>query len=253
MGNNHTRVNDHNNEQIENAETGAQTIEDAAHPDNKPLKHDGWSDIREKKRHCTDCLCFLLIIASWIALTIIGFCTTGILESNTIPSGNPIRLTNAIDFNGNICGYSKSVKSKHYGYYLPSGLNVACVQKCPIQTNISTFICINEPISNLANSNLTLAIQYTIDGVCMYQLKTKTFLNRCIPDTNTDSAADSFALASTQSSNNSASSIKIVYKFGLSKSNWFYKFAMDIYNLRAYVFGFGIGVATGKYIYILYC
>jgi hypothetical protein len=32
---------------------------DKDHPDNKKLSSEGWSNLRERKRHCTDCLCLV--------------------------------------------------------------------------------------------------------------------------------------------------------------------------------------------------
>lgn len=213
---------------------------DSNHPDNKPLKHEGWSDIREKKRHCTDCLFLLLLIGAWIAMTVVGFLTTGLLESNRIKVGNPARLTNAMDHDGRICGYDSGVASKPYGYYLPEGLTAACVASCPSSTDVNQFICISDSRTVDANANLTHAVQYILHGECMYQIKTRTFLNRCLPDTSTSDAATAFAVAAV----NQTLSSNYAYSFGLSHQGWFYTFAMDIYNLRGYVFGFGIGIAT---------
>lgn len=32
---------------------------DKEHPDNKKLSSEGWQSLRERKRHCTDCLCLV--------------------------------------------------------------------------------------------------------------------------------------------------------------------------------------------------
>lgn len=69
---------------------------------------------------CTDCFFLLLLIASWIGMSFIGLIVTGVIDSDSLQKGNPARLTNAIDLNGDICGYSPGVKSKKYAYYLPS-------------------------------------------------------------------------------------------------------------------------------------
>ena len=45
------------NEQEHATETESES--DKKHPDNKKMSGDGWTDIREKKRGCTDCLCLV--------------------------------------------------------------------------------------------------------------------------------------------------------------------------------------------------
>lgn len=32
---------------------------DKTHPDNKKFSGEGWQDLSEKKRHCTDCMCLV--------------------------------------------------------------------------------------------------------------------------------------------------------------------------------------------------
>jgi hypothetical protein len=57
-----------------------------------------------------------------VALTIIGLIVTGVIEpeQNTIiEKGNPLRLVNAIDYKGQLCGSDSGVANKRYGYYLP--------------------------------------------------------------------------------------------------------------------------------------
>ncbi len=59
------------------------------------------------------------MIAAWFAMTVIGFVATGAIKDDNLPAGNPNRLTNAMDYNGDICGFHDGVKSKKYAYYLP--------------------------------------------------------------------------------------------------------------------------------------
>lgn len=61
----------------------------------------------------------LLIIASWVVMTVVGFCATGIFKSPQIPAGYPNRLIYSTDYEGSICGHSPGVEDKSYGYYLP--------------------------------------------------------------------------------------------------------------------------------------
>ena len=74
------------------AQTGTQGAADDNHPDNKKLSGEDWTDLKERKRPCcTDCLCLLLLIICWIIMTVIGFCSIGILQSDKIKVGNPNR------------------------------------------------------------------------------------------------------------------------------------------------------------------
>lgn len=61
----------------------------------------------------------LLLLAMWVGMTFVGLVSLGAIEDDNLRAGNPYRLTNAMDYNGNICGYDSSVKNKKYGYYLP--------------------------------------------------------------------------------------------------------------------------------------
>jgi hypothetical protein len=55
------------------------------------------------KRRTTDILFFILIVAMWICMSIVG----GI----AVRDGNPYRLIAPIDENGSLCGISASVKN----------------------------------------------------------------------------------------------------------------------------------------------
>lgn len=73
--------------------------------DNKPLKHEGWDDIKKKSRGFTDCFFFILLIINWIVTTGIGFVALGYVPTPYLKPGNYHRLTNALDYNGKLCGY----------------------------------------------------------------------------------------------------------------------------------------------------
>jgi hypothetical protein len=68
----------------------------------------------------------LLLIAVWVAMTFVGFVVTGVIQDSHLQKGNPYRLTNPIDYNGNLCGFDSGLHSKKYAYYLP-GLTGECV------------------------------------------------------------------------------------------------------------------------------
>lgn len=223
---------------------------DANHPDNKKLEHEGWDDLRKKKRHSTDCLCLLLIIAVWIAMTIVGFIVTGVFPNDNLQKGNPNRLINAIDINGDICGVSKEVDTLPYGYYLPN-FQVVCVSHCPKNNNFEEFICRYEDQDD-ADDDVATGYQLVADRQCMYQVKTLPFINRCFPDTDVnDAKQDAQDVAEFY---NVTSKIKFEYEVPNVGTKWFTDFLGDLIVLQGYIFGFGIGVAvfiSFIYLYVL--
>ena len=72
------------------------------------------------------------------------FAALGWIDSEEIPRGNPYRLINAIDWNGQLCGFGADVKGKNYAYYMASG-EAVCVKKCPSKTDYNAFVCKNDP------------------------------------------------------------------------------------------------------------
>jgi choline transporter-like protein 2/4/5 len=223
----------------------------ADHPDNKKLEHAGWNDIKEMKRGCTDCPCILLLIAAWVAMTIIGLIAIGAVEDPHLRSGNPARLTHAMDYEGNICGFSEGLKSKKYGYYLPDQTAV-CVSKCPSQTSFEKFVCQYDLQASVdSDSTNGLGNIYVMTRSCMYHIETKPYINRCVPTADTFQAAADFADTAFSGQNVTSPS----YQTASEKSaSWFSDFLGDLYSLRGYIFGFGIAVTVGiafTYLYIL--
>lgn len=51
-------------------------------------------------------------------MTFIGLIAIGAIQDPRLRSGNPVRLTNAMDYEGNLCGFTSGYGSKKYGYYL---------------------------------------------------------------------------------------------------------------------------------------
>jgi hypothetical protein len=83
---------------------------------------------------------------------------------------------------------------------------------------------------------------------CMYQIKTKEYINRCLPDMNVNSALSS---AQDAAGNTTVTS---TYEAANDGKQWFNNFLSDIYTLQGYIFGFGLGFSTGVaflYLYVL--
>jgi hypothetical protein len=121
---------------------------------------------------------------------------------------------------------------------------VVCVDKCPSVTNYTSFIC-QYNVSEAANSNVALGYLYLAQQKCMYEIETAPLLNRCIPKL---SAVASASIAANYSAEAGvivpASDITYASSFG-ENSGFFSLFLANLYNLRGYIFGFGIGVTVG--------
>lgn len=52
------------------------------------------------------------------AMTMLGFVVTGVIESDKLDKGDPMLLTNGIDYEGRICGATSGVKKKSNAYYM---------------------------------------------------------------------------------------------------------------------------------------
>ena len=135
-------------------------------------------------------------------MTIVGFIVCGVIHDDRLQEGNPYRLTNAIDYDGNICGIDSGVKNKDYAYYMPD-TSVVCVDDCPTQNNYQKFICrydLQEAADEDTPQAQVDAWENVNNGKCMYEIKTVTILNRCFPDTNIDEAFQGAKNASSSSS-----------------------------------------------------
>lgn len=57
----------------------------------------------------------------WVAMTIVGFIACGVINDPRLPKGNPKKLVNPIDYQGNVCGVDSSVENNQYAYYFADG------------------------------------------------------------------------------------------------------------------------------------
>jgi hypothetical protein len=159
-------------------ETEGKDPDNTDHPDNKTLKGEPWQedgDIRQKKdRSCTDFLCVILIVVAWIAMTVIGMIVLGVVENDKLKEGNPERLISAIDYDGNICGYSPGFEDLTLGYYLPDTTAV-CIKECPLEADYEKFYCKYEfqAVVDAANDAGITGLNYMAENSCMPYLKTK--------------------------------------------------------------------------------
>lgn len=201
-------------------------------------KHEGWEDIKDKKRGCTDILLLLMLIASWVAMTGVGLVVTGFVKDKNLPAGNPRRLINSIDYDGRICGYDTAVADKPLGYYMLDK-SIVCIKECPATSNTALYYC---------QDNVTGSYAAVAENKCMYHVASSNMLNRCI------SSADVNALAVTAQAAESGSPAKLASYGSDTSDDWFSQTLGDLYDNSAVIFGIGLGVANliaFLYLYIL--
>ena len=100
---------------------------------------DGNGSIKEKERGCTDIFFVLLLLGCWFAMTLLGFCAIGWIESDSIKAGNPNRLVRATDYLGQVCGVDDAVKDLDKAYYFFTGA-VVCINKCPTKVSVTSHV-----------------------------------------------------------------------------------------------------------------
>lgn len=84
-----------------------------------------------EERRTTDVLYLLILIATWVAMTILG--------AISIQNGDINRLINPYNNEGQFCGVTEAVEDKPYMYYvsLKTGMG-NCVKSCPTETADAT-------------------------------------------------------------------------------------------------------------------
>ena len=208
------------------------------------LVHEGWVDIRDKHRGCTDVLFLLVLLCTWFAMTIIGLIVTGCIKSPTLPIGNPYRLVNSVDYTNRICGFNDGLKQLPYGYYLPDQTSV-CVASCPSTTDYTKFVCKYE-LQSAVDQDKTklLGFYYLARSQCMYLVKTSVVLNRCLPVVDTGMVAKTFIRQLNLTGTNATSATRAVYPTGSSSSNYVSAFWADVLVLIQVIAPLGLGMST---------
>lgn len=195
------------------------------------------------ERRTTDGLFLIILIAAWVAMTIIGI-TSG-------KNGDPKLLIAPYSDDGSICGYSANVLNKPYLFYVSGGLGV-CQESCPsyaigtaplktatpvienyvcltwFTTEMSAYpsatfasliqsnpLCWDSTTNQFQNSNLACP--------CNIKYDSKSLFNRCAMVVN---------LSGVDSENpTSKDQLKMFFS--------------DVITARAIIFGFGFGIALG--------
>lgn len=117
-----------------------------------------------EQRHTTDPLCFLMIVALWVVMTIVG----GI----AIKGGDPNLLLSPFDYQGNICGITSGYTNVPYFYsVLTYGAGV-CTSKCPTANppansiNPNDYICLNTIAQYGTTGGTNAALGEFIESAC---------------------------------------------------------------------------------------
>ena len=190
----------------------------------------------------------IVLIAVWFIMTVVGLVALGAIDGgDSLKSGEIEKLIAPIDYDGRLCGYRSEVKDKKYGYYLLSGA-VVCVDDCPKTTDFEKFICLKDDEFNGDANSTTGWIQIKYKK-CLYEIKSKPVLNRCIFDSDSvnKTELESKALKnnpSLSSTNFLADLIADPFGDEDNSSTFVSAFVGDIYNFQGVIFGFGIGVAV---------
>ncbi len=111
------------------------------------------------KRSCTDILMLILLICSWIAMTIVG--------KQALDRGDPYRLLGPINSMGQVCGYEEGTyDTPNFYTVMESGLG-SCVRDCfdydadPTSTDPDDYVCLSIPFvpvdKTLLQSYISLA------------------------------------------------------------------------------------------------
>lgn len=221
-------------------------------------KHEGWTDIKDKKRHTTDFILTIMLIAMWVAMTGIGLVVTGLIKDDNLDAGKPELLINSMDYDGRICGVDTGVEDKPNAYYMLD-TSVVCVKECPSAAVYGSFICkdnFDPPSTEL------VGYQNVYSRNCMFHITTTSVVNRCIPSGDLAKEAEDAntyaTILATNANDNDLNAALTATPLTIpgvnSGDNWFSNMLSDIYDNRAVVFGVGLGLANVVaflYLYIL--
>ncbi|CAM9698239.1 unnamed protein product [Ectocarpus sp. 4 AP-2014] len=169
-----------------------------------PPEFDG--PVRERK--CTDIIFTLAIIIMWITMTAVGI--------SSVQQGDVRELLAPTDYEGNLCGFDDGYEDLGKLYYANNVGSGVCVDTCPSTTDLTEVVCRYDRPDDLDDAEAVLA------GYCNPQYESVEVVNYCVfTDTDTWDDVEQSDLA-----------------------NYLSSFIADVITARAYVFGFGFGVAT---------
>jgi hypothetical protein len=91
----------------------------------KLVAPDDWDEGSVQTRHCTDCLCALLLVLCWLAATAIGLYAVG--------KGDYRLAIYPLDYDGNVCGtdFREDMTDYPYLLFVNAYTGGVCVKECP--------------------------------------------------------------------------------------------------------------------------
>jgi hypothetical protein len=174
------------------------------------------------QRRCTDVMCFLLFVIVWIAAFVVGF--------YGYTKGDPRRVTNGYDFQGNACGVESNAPYPFVYFPIPGLVHYSvCVEACPESYAVicartvsqGDTICNQGPLpdglvpkclsnfTNLALNGGSLANA----GLCFPTYPTNVFFNRCLPFANATSVSVGSPPVILTDFNKISSSAQLTFQF----------------------------------------
>jgi choline transporter-like protein 2/4/5 len=158
--------------------------------------------------------------------------------------GNPYRLINTVDYTNHICGFNDGFKDLPYGYYLPDKTAV-CVKTCPAVTDYQSFYCKYDIQSIVDNDqSKLLGFYYLSRSECMYKIKTKVMLNRCVPDVDAAAIAKAFGTFHNLTGSNSSIAGSTAYPSSSTAASYISLFWSDILLLLQLIAPMGLVLST---------
>eukprot|EP00550_Attheya_septentrionalis_P004076 CAMPEP_0198293602 /NCGR_PEP_ID=MMETSP1449-20131203/17936_1 /TAXON_ID=420275 /ORGANISM="Attheya septentrionalis, Strain CCMP2084" /LENGTH=668 /DNA_ID=CAMNT_0043993243 /DNA_START=95 /DNA_END=2101 /DNA_ORIENTATION=+ len=231
-----------------------------------PADFDGPTD----DRHCTDIVCSILIVIMWIAMSGVG--------AYAVTNGDYRKILNPLDYDGNICGTDfggVDMTEYPYLYYVNSYSGGVCVKECPKLegvtadglTDIYTVVSYGglyqvEGLAELPSDFIQMAPYNDTSVLCdsstcfpnnnpalswysrginqgygfgWYATDTLELFWRCTTNGDADDRIKNITIASGATA--------LAYE---SEGNDFWNnLYADMFTARAYILGFGIGMAVG--------
>jgi Plasma-membrane choline transporter len=241
-----------------------------------------------KNRHCTDVLCFLLLVVSWVAMTAVGY--------YAVMNGDLRLVLNPLDYDGNVCGTDFAANMTDYPklLYVNHQTGGVCVKECPNLENVTadnltdvrTLITYDGifqldgaelpkdaiQVGNYSNANASLSctsntcfpndsveLSWVSPGIrkgfgyAYYATSTFELLSRCYTTKAAERRLAELVEPEAITTGNGTIPTTAVDKNVVQDTfDFTTRLFADVYLARKYVFGFGFGLSMGVSIVYLF-
>lgn len=180
-----------------------------------------------ENRGCTDILCYLLLLAMWVAMTVVGYIA--------IDSGDYRVLVNPVDYAGNVCGIKYNgvdMTDYPFKYYVNFYGDGICTSSCPkFRSNdavSSGNVTTNSSSPDETESDLPLFDPYsllTFDG--LFQVEGATLDTSFIGVPNYNGTDVSQSCTSITCYPNNSPNLAFLSTFGINQGFGFAFFVLD--------------------------